>query len=260
MKRIVATLLVACIVFGLVGCSNGVSQAEYDELKSEYDLVVAERDTLLGKVNQGKNKPISGSEETSKPEELENIENEITEYQLFSTDTDSAIVILKNTTGKVLNELSVELVFYKGDKMLSVENESYFGIPPNRELAYSFSKPRDEKLKLVEYDDVEVNIYFVDDKLFFNDVGEQVSTMHNIGAQNIIIKAENNGEKDIDYLKFGVVYFVGNEVVGFDMAVTSDTISSGKSVTLDADFPNNSDYKKINFDDYVVYLLEAHTK
>lgn len=42
-KKIIAIFLT---VIMLVGCSSGVSQAEYDKLKTDYDAVVAERDEL----------------------------------------------------------------------------------------------------------------------------------------------------------------------------------------------------------------------
>lgn len=43
MKKVIAIFLTAIM---LVGCSSGVSQAEYDKLKVDYDTVVAERDEL----------------------------------------------------------------------------------------------------------------------------------------------------------------------------------------------------------------------
>lgn len=179
------------------------------------------------------------------------------DYLLFETEMHYIAVLVENTSGEEIGEMRVEATFFKDGLMLDSTDDIYYAVPPGRVLVCEFPKPTDAQYKPVEYDDIQINILPVTE-FYFTDVGDQITTTHNMGAKGIVVQATNHSEFEISLLTYGILYTRGDKVVGIDH-VSKLGIPVGTSVTLTTSTPQKQGGGALEYDGYEIYLINAHT-
>ena len=252
-KKIISVFLSCALIASLSGCAGGVDQAEYDELKAKYDELAEEYSAYKEQM-----KIYEPNELESSDQQSEEVGNELkATYEV--TETSDILVRTENTSGKMLGSVTIQASYFKEDNMIGAEEETYYQIPNGRKLAYKIPKPVDEDYNLVDFDEVKLNITTTEDEGFFVDVSDALKIEHNKGASEIMINCMNvSSDTDINYLKFQVIYYQGDEAISSEIAVDSETIAPGQSRVLKADFPFDSNYDPMSFDRYEVLLSECH--
>lgn len=183
------------------------------------------------------------------------------EYEVFITESTYIAVVLTNTTGVLLGGLEVEVTFMKDGSMIGTERGEYFMVSPGRKLAYEFPKPRDADRNYVAFDDVEVNIK-TDDFMAFTEFDEaDLKVEHSQGAEDIIIRVTNEGETQVDYVKFAILYYTNGEVNGIGIVTVLEELQPGDTATNSTLFsPRKVEGRgDVEYDDYELLLVEANT-
>ena len=253
MKKTVAILLVLTMAFSLVGCSSGgISQEEYDK-------VVAERDALLAQIESMGVETDIGNDGTQEPTKTPEIQGQKAETGKFNEED-------------VLSKMEVKDLWYSNDywnyAFLTIKNNSDFNVDVSASVKFY-----DEAGKLIGAQDADQKavesgystiLYFMPDEKFAKmeyelDVNETKRwdcvlsdlSYEAVEAKNkVILSVKNNGEEAAEFVQAYVLFFNGDNVVGFAQNYMTDDdseLKSGKTVSKEMDC-----YEY--FDSYQVFL------
>lgn len=247
MKKFLCFTLIICSVFLLTGCGK------------EEEQVIIEQETL------GK---------------LENLK--IVKTKRIADD--SIVFILKNKDEYPIKDTLVTIEFWKKgnenaendedkiDKLVGESNEAFQIISAGQTVAGSISNGKREfdyyKVFLDEKPDTKtkkmVNDY---DNFLFDDntvleapplcenepenancVEKEVEV-----SENLMLTVKNKGEEKMNYFSVAVVFYEGNNIVGFSSA-NGTNLQSKKLRDITVYYPKNNKTKQmIKFDNYTVY-------
>ena len=83
-----------------------------------------------------------------------------------------------------------------------------------------------------------------------------INVTYNVGNQNVMLQAKNNGRKN-EFTQIAIVYYKDNRVVGYEEQY-AHVENSGSSDYLEFPFPYDWDYNTIVPDRYVVYVNNSY--
>lgn len=134
-------------------------------------------------------------------------------------------------------------------------DDQYFGIEANSET-YVHNWGYQENFE--QYPKYEFDFSFSGSWNFKDSViGNYEIKANNTGKQ-IAVEIKNNNNVSIEDVKVGVVFYKGDNIIGYVNGFDFDnTTSAGKSTYINVEYPEDNNYKKVNFDSYKVYILNA---
>ena len=233
----VAALLVA---LALAGCSQGVSQAEYDR-------VVAERDELAAKLSE-----LTGEDIVLDDNELETVipgefnesvvlsQLEVTEYDYLGEYSDCAFLVIKNNSDYTL-AISANVQFYNtaGD-LIGVGNASQEAVGTGTETVLQILA--DEEFANIEYK-LEASR-----EEYYESVVEELSYETTPASDKEILAVTNNGSAPAEFVEGYVLFFNGDTVVGYDSNYFTDDdneIKPGETIMEEMDCYEHYDSIKV---------------
>lgn len=131
--------------------------------------------------------------------------------------------------------------------------DSFFGIDANSEtVVYNFGY--DEDFSQYPNYEFEFNFANIADDFLYNNFE---ITANNTGKQ-IAVQVKNNNEQTIESLKVNVVYYQNGQVIGIEQGYSYEApTNSGSSSYINVEYPQDSKYNELKFDDYKVYFVQA---
>ena len=241
MKRIVASILSFLMLFLFVGCAKGVSQAEYDALKSELDHL-KENSSEISSAD------ISTPEPEKKPapagkfdEEAVLSKLEVTKYSYSTKYWHYAFLVIKNNSEFDLN-ISAEMKFYNDGNLVGASSTSQEAVEAGTETIL-WTMP-DEAFTDIEYtlEAKEESIY----ECVISDLSYETTS----AKKKEIVSVTNNGTEAAEFVEGYVLFFEGDTLVDFDDAYFTDDdseIKPGKTITKELECSKNYDSIKIYF-------------
>lgn len=195
-------------------------------------------------------------QETTNNEKLKkNVEVEaigITKYGDF-------VFKIKNNNDQAVFINTVNTIFkdQDGNFMEKAKSQSqYFGIAAKSEIVnYAWGFEKDfSKYPNYEFEIEMSNGYMSDNivinnfELIANNTGEQIS-----------VEIKNNNDLKIQSIKVLVAYYKDGVIVGCKDGYANDTTTEANGTAyINVEYPEDEKYKKVEFDDYKVYLIEAN--
>lgn len=181
------------------------------------------------------------------------------EYAGTATNGDFVLKVTNNNDKTVMID-SIDTIF-KDDNDTFVQKETtynqWFGIQPKKTIyVYDWGFQKD----FSKYSNYEFNInlatssYILESKtvdnfeLTANDSGEQIA-----------VEVKNNNEFSIKDVQVNVVYYKDDKVVGIVMGtdIMSNATASQGTTYINVDYPEDSNYKKVPFDNYEVCFIST---
>lgn len=160
------------------------------------------------------------------------------------------IVFVKNNN-TVPVDIDIEVEYYDADgKFLGSSSDYLMAVGTGIEGAMEMWETPAVFDNYKIYTDVEIS----DEIEYF----DQVEMTHNNNGQNVVVQVKNNSEDTIDYITVAVVYYNQGEVVGIEDGIASE-VKPGRSGNFTLDFPCDSNYDDVEFDDYKVLVTEAYS-
>ena len=160
------------------------------------------------------------------------------------------IVFVKNNN-TVPVDIDIEVEYYDADgKFLGSSSDYLMAVGTGIEGAMEMCETPAVFDNYKIYTDVEIS----DEIEYF----DQVEMTHNNNGQNVVVQVKNNSEDTIDYITVAVVYYNQGEVVGIEDGIASE-VKPGRSGNFTLDFPCDSNYDDVEFDDYKVLVTEAYS-
>ena len=233
---IISILLITGIILGIVLLTNNG-----DKSSSNRKEVIKTDDN-----NSKTEKDTNDSKDYSK-----NIK-----YSEYKLEDGKIVVILKNNNSTEVSIDATVEYYNKENVMVDHDSESLLTVAPGQETAiriYGTDREYDNyKLKIEASKDKYMSYY----KSYYKEV--KISSKNNAIDEEIEVTFSNNSDKKIETAKVAAVFYKNGKVVGYSYDGEYD-IEAGKSVAMYIDYPYDSKFDDIEFDDYKVYLVEAYS-
>lgn len=245
MKKIVAGILGILsflVLFSLVGCAKGVTQAEYDALKSELDHLKGNSSEISSADISTPDANISAPEPEKKPtpagkfdEETVLSKLEVTKYSCSLKYWHYAFLVIKNNSEFDL-DISAEMKFYNDGNLVGSRSTSQEAVEAGTETIL-FTMP-DEAFTDIEYTlkAKEESVY----ECVISDLSYETTS----AKKKEIVSVTNNGTEAAEYVEGYALFFEGDTLVDFDYAYFTDDdfeIKPGKTITKE--LKCNKNYK-----------------
>lgn len=239
MKKIKAVFLIIFItlfgIFLLTGCSDDNKKTDSKKVNSTTS--------------------ISSNKKTKTKEEIKaNIEKEV----LGITQSGDYVIKLKNQNDTQVYIESISVRFFdKNGNFAKKEStdDSYFCIPANSELVtYVWGYNQDFE----KYSKSEIELMLGDP--FYTYYTENFEIKSNDTDEEIAITITNNNNSDLDCIKVNVAFFKEGKIVGIESGLSYEEgiTSKGGIAYINVDYPLNTDYEEVSFDEFKVYLTSAY--
>lgn len=197
----------------------------------------------------------TGKQETTNNEDLK--KNIIVESIGLTKNGDFAFKIINNNSQAVfLDTVNVIFKDKDGNFMEKVQSDAqYFGIGANSEIinyAWGFQKD------FSQYSNYEFEIELSSSWISQDIVVDNFEMTANNTGKQISVQVKNNNNVSFDSIIVLVAYYQNGKLVGCQngYANTTTTAANGTAY-INVDYPEDSHYDEIKFDDYKLYLIEA---
>ena len=91
-----------------------------------------------------------------------------------------------------------------------------------------------------------------------NEIEALLSVHADVIALDCTHRQRGDGRNTIEFMTASVVYYNQGKVVGIEDGIASD-VKPGRTGNFNIDYPYNSEYEDIKFDDYKVFVTEAYS-
>lgn len=192
------------------------------------------------KINVPSNNSKNYSSETLK----ENIS-----YKDYMTEQKKVILVITNNNEvSVSSEIIIKFYDDKGDVINEEKNHLDY-IAPGKEAAievYNTPKKYDKYEVLIETEYYSKENYMKNIKITTE---EEENT--------VIVKALNNSDSDFEELSLAIIFYDNNKVVAYDVGLKFNVLKN-KEVSFTFNEPLDTNYEKIKYDDYKIFINKAY--
>lgn len=257
-KRNFAVALAVLMVMGLVACSSGISQAEYDK-------VVAERDALREQVAELTGQDTEGQDDVLPPSDTsaDNISSngeakdkspkkfdaqtvasqlEVKELSYSTKYWNYAFLVIQNNSEYDLS-ISANVTFYdEAGNLVGAKSTSEDAVESGYDTILYFMP--DEDFATMEYE------LEVDEETWYECVLSDLSYDGTVAKDKVILSVTNNGEKAAEFVQASVLFFNGDTLVGFEQNYIVDDDSElkpGKTINKEMDCYEDFDSYQVFF-------------
>lgn len=238
-KLITVTLVVLLLTIGLSGCG----QVETSKNNKDNPTTV----TKTG----------SNSSNTKGSNNTEKKENKVQVEALGLTKNgDFAFKVINQNDEPVYVE-TVNTIFKDENGNFAEKAESefqFFTIEANSEVInYAWGYDKD----FSKYTNYEFECEFAESYMKKSFLTNNFEVNANNTGSQIAVSVKNNNKADIKTIEVIVAYYANGKIVGCQLGYNDTTVSEGKTAYLNVQYPEDSNYKEVPFDDYEVYLMQA---
>ena len=160
------------------------------------------------------------------------------------------LVVFTKNNKKVPVDMDFEVEFYDENGMIVGSSMDYLtAVGAGREVVVEMTNtPKNfatYKIYIDESESEEIE-YF-----------DKIKVVHNDNGEEIVVQVKNNSEDEIENMTVTVVYYNQGKVVGIDENMEFD-VAKGRSGNFTLDYPCDSEYNEVQFDEYKVYVTEVY--
>lgn len=161
------------------------------------------------------------------------------------------LVVFTKNNKNVAVDMDFEVEFYDENGMIVGSSINYLtAVGAGREVVVEMSNtPKNFSTYKIYVDETESEEieYF-----------DEIKVVHNNNGEEIVVQVKNNSQDEIKYMTVMAVYYNQGKVVGIDEDMASE-IAKGRSGNFTLDYPYDSEYNDVQFDEYKVYVTEAYS-
>lgn len=161
------------------------------------------------------------------------------------------LVVFTKNNKNVAVDMDFEVEFYDENGMIVGSSINYLtAVGAGREVVVEMSNtPKNFSTYKIYVDETESEEieYF-----------DEIKVVHNNNGEEIVVQVKNNSQDEIKYMTVMAVYYNQGKVVGIDEDMASE-IAKGRSGNFTLDYPYDTEYNDVQFDEYKVYVTEAYS-
>lgn len=223
MKKCMIAALMCLLIAGLAGCGNN------ETAPSEFSGSSSEPAGPVSNYFNGEEYP----------------------YQMYTTPVPSLVVIGNNESGKLQTLVQATVSFLKDGSVVAAETSSYRQVSTGQKFAFSFLLPE-------SYDDIQVEFTSSDEAVpgetnLFSDL----QTSFSKEADGVHVNYRNAGDTAMNFVKFQVIYYQKNKVVGCETVVSTMPLEPNEEKALVAPPPKTNTGAEIAFTQCEVLPVEV---
>lgn len=198
---------------------------------------------------------ITGKQETVTDDELKS--NIIIKNIGITKNGDFAFSIENNNNQNVYID-TINIVF-KDENGNFMKKEScdaqFFGVKANSKII-NYVWGYDEDFS--KYPNYEFEIELSSDWIIENETIDNFEIISNNTGEQISVQVKNNNDFNLSSIKVMVAYYNDDKIVGCVNGYANDTTTSANGTAyINVDYPEDSEYDEVQFDDYEIFLISA---
>ncbi len=254
MKKIFSIILISIMTVVLWGCgSNGISEEEYNKVIAERDALKLELAEVKDALNnqkeyetlETKTESKSQDETTNVIEEVKNEDIEIlAEYTLpdginFHT---KHFMIIKNNSSNTVDISTSSLAYDKDGTMVAATDASFKALGTG---CVSVFYEEFETGKEIDHYDTDIN---VSPSKHYESAIQDLSYVQNDIEEGAIFQVTNNGQEVAEFVEGYAMFFLEDELVGYDSAhFTDDNLEIKPEETISKQLTYRKKFDRIEF-------------
>ncbi len=134
-------------------------------------------------------------------------------------------------------------------------NAQFFGVKANSEII-NYVWGYDEDFS--EYPNYEFEIELSSDWIIENETIDNFDVISNDTGEQISVQVRNNNDFDLSSITVMVAYYKDDKIVGCVNGYANDTTTSANGTAyINVDYPEDSEYEEVQFDDYEIFIINA---
>lgn len=198
---------------------------------------------------------ITGKQETVTDDELKS--NIVIKSIGITKNGDFAFSIENNNNQNVYID-TINVVFKDEDGNFMKKESSdaqFFGVKANSKII-NYVWGYDEDFS--KYPNYEFEIELSSDWIIENETIDNFEVISNNTGEQISVQVKNNNDFDLRSIIVLVAYYKDDKIVGCVNGYANDTTTSANGTAyINVDYPEDSEYDEVQFDDYEIFLISA---
>lgn len=173
-------------------------------------------------------------------------------------DTGKGVIAILKNNNKYPIAVDATLVYMDASgKAIGKSTADNYYFESGKECALSFSGPYDGDYNSVGYDTYKISykVSFLSSSI--KSALSDIEVESNIGVDNVMVTAVNNGKKSPSYTLVSIVFYKDGEVIGYDRTY-ADMEDPGAEDYLEFSFPYDENYDTIDIDDYKIFVNSSY--
>ncbi len=163
----------------------------------------------------------------------------------------STFVVFAKNDNRFAVDMEIEVEFYDAQgKFLGSSSDDLMAVGAGKDIAIEMLNAPANFATYEIYVDAEET----EETQYF----DEISMTHNNTGEGIVVQVKNNSDEMIEFITVSVVYYNQGKVVGLADAIDSD-VKAGRSGNFNLNYPYDSNYENVQFDDYKVFVNEAYS-
>ena len=172
-------------------------------------------------------------------------------------DLNNGIVgTLTNNNKYSLSLTATAVFYYASGAMLGESSSQNYYFESRKKCALYFSAPYDSDYNQVSFNSYKIS-YSVSNIDYAKSNLSNIVTESNIGIDNVMVKASNNGDVASDSTQVCVIFYSDRKMVGY-VYQCADVLNPGTEDYLEFNFPYDQNYKTIQIDYYEVFVNNSY--
>ena len=254
MKKLMIVLIMVGLL--LTGCGQtGVSQEEYDKVVAERDKYKEQLEELMQNLGEKETGSVeteesqiqeSSSASVSLPETDLNEKITVNEYYYVNKGWGTYYFMEVTNNSDVTISVETNIIAKDGDgKTIGAESNSEDAIAPGYSVCL---------FNIFDSEDIDSYEYTISAKeeRYYESVQQDLSYEVSDTGKGVVITCTNNGDKSAQFVEGTVIFFSGEDAVGYDSSYFTDDDSElkpGSTLAKQFDY-----YGDVSYDSYKVYF------
>lgn len=181
------------------------------------------------------------------------------EYVGIGANGDFVIKITNNNDKTIMID-SIDTIFKDSNNIFVKKATTYdqwFGVQPNKTIFVYNSGFKEDFSQYSNYDfnvNIETSSYILEKKHVDN-----FDITSNDSGKQIAVEIKNNNNFSVEDVSINVVYYKDGNIVGIESGsdIMSNATQPQGTTYINVEYPEDSNYKKVEFDQYEVCLISA---
>jgi len=183
------------------------------------------------------------------------------EYAGIAENGDFVLKVTNNNDKTIIID-SIETIFKDENNVFAQKETTYnqwFGIQPQKTIyVYDWGFQKD----FSKYPNYEFNINLCSDSIEKAYLVDNFEITANNSGEQIAVEVKNNNSVSVENIQVNAIYYKDGKIVGIKSGsdILSNSTASQSTSYINVDYPEDSQYNDVAFDNYEVYLISSRTE
>lgn len=215
-------------------------------------------DTNVTYADTSSNKNMTDNNAVPKTTDEEIKKNIQVESAGITASGDFVLKVTNNNDDTVIID-NIETIFKDENNVFAQKeqtNDSWFGIQAHKTIyVYNWGYKKD----FTQYPNYEFNVNLCSNRVAKSYCVDNFEMKANNSGEQIAVEVKNNNNSSVENIEVNAIFYKNGEIVGIVSGsdILSNSTSSQSSSYINIEYPKDSKYNEIDFDNYEVFLISS---